>query len=79
MDAQLNFFSTFALKVVLETTIDQLAIVGGTLPNVSNDNHYGLHQNVSPKTLEELLQKEQKLLRVRLVVVLQFRKYLFIK
>ena len=63
------------IKIVLETTIDQLAIVGGTLPGKGGkkskqlrqeyDDPQFVHPNLSEKPLEEMLLKERKLYQVR--------------
>ncbi len=47
---------------VLESTIDQLAIVGGTLPHTSSSGSIFPHPNVSAATLDSILLQENKAL-----------------
>lgn len=59
----MDVLETLIAKAVLQTSVDQLAIVGGTL-QVPNENAEGLttlvHPNSSPKTIEQLLAEENK-------------------
>ncbi len=53
------------VQSVLESTIDQLAIVGGTLPHASNsDRSIFPHPNVSANSLDAILLHENKTLLV---------------
>jgi hypothetical protein len=75
--SRLDLVDRLVANAVLETTIDQLAIVGGTLPpavvSYGGDGTGGAgggaqhdvpmqHVNVSEKSLEEILPKEKKML-----------------
>ena len=52
------------VKAVIENTIDQLAIVGGTIqlsfPTHGGHSSIPLHQNATQKPLEELILREHK-------------------
>ena len=52
------------VKAVIENTIDQLAIVGGTIqlsfPSHGGHHSIPLHQNATQKPLEELILREHK-------------------
>ncbi len=52
---------------VLETTIDQLAIVGGTMPRTSlGDKSDFPHPNISDSPLDAILLHENKTMQVRI-------------
>jgi hypothetical protein len=62
--SELNQIEKLIARAVIENTIDQLAIVGGTiqlsLPNQSHQST-NVHQNATNRPLEELILKENKL------------------
>ena len=67
MNYPLTELNRLVLKTVLETTVDQIAIVGGTLPNATtHDGQALIHPNLSDRPLEELLLKEKKILSVNI-------------
>ena len=62
----LTELNRLVLKTVLETTVDQIAIVGGTLPSATtHDGQALVHPNISDRPLEELLLKEKKIILVK--------------
>ena len=60
---ELNKLEKLIIRAVIENTIDQLAIVGGTiqisLPSSSHPSSQ-VHQNASQRPLEELILKEHR-------------------
>ena len=63
--SQMGHLDRLLVRAVLESTIDQLAIVGGTLQlslPMQSQQHQGaiVHHNTTNRPLEELLLKEHK-------------------
>ena len=60
---ELSKFDKLVIKAVIENTVDQLAIVGGTiqisLPTLAHPSSQ-VHQNATQRPLQELILKEQK-------------------
>ena len=60
---ELTKLDKLVIKAVIENTIDQLAIVGGTiqisLPTLNHPSSQ-VHQNATQRPLQELILKEQK-------------------
>ena len=56
----LNNVEKLIVRAVIENTIDQLAIVGGTIQLTIGHQFSNVHQNATNKKLEELILKEHK-------------------
>ena len=60
---ELSKLDKLVIKAVIENTVDQLAIVGGTiqisLPTLAHPSSQ-IHQNATQRPLQELILKEQK-------------------
>ena len=60
--SKLDHVQQLIVRTVIENTVDQLAIVGGTiqLSLPSHGHHAYVHPNATSKPLEELILKEHK-------------------
>ena len=80
---ELNKLEKLIIRAVIENTIDQLAIVGGTiqisLPSSSHPSSQ-VHQNASQRPLEELILKEHRQhqkVDIYFIIVFRFLHHVF--